>query len=564
MGDCCACYGSLVSSSKWRIGFVVAASGKKSVEVSRPLTSRKAAGKLKLHRTWTPGRRVSKERYLSDRSMTTDQRSEGREEDGNQNEEAPSSDGVQLGLEFPQEEEEVKTSSKLNCQHFSRCSGCAFENGLNNPPVYNEAVTFFQKRRIAKLQLIPSATHGWRCRAKLAVRGTSDDPFVGLFEEHSHSIVDIPECRAHHPSINAAVELIKAVIRDVGVQPYDDETCTGQLRYIQLVVNSYVTSVPVEQRKNTCKVQVSLVWNSRDEDSPGTELLHKMAYSLWRRGGQGSRRDLLHSIWANFQTTQTNIILGQRWRRLFGHSELWERVGGADVCYAPSSFGQANYQSFEDLLQRLQRYVRKGSAVVDMFAGVGVIGLSLAATRKCRFVKCVEVNKHCKEPFERSLSRLPASVDCQISWHCADAAEAPITWLEGADVVVVDPPRKGLQPVLIEALRTASLRAQGKTRSPSRNEIYKVEKRPWMLRAKDGGVQREGETTWRDDDVWPEQLIYVSCGWDSFKQDCEALEENGHWHLANAHAYNFFPGTDSIEILAVFRAGKRMKKKTRA
>jgi hypothetical protein len=49
----------------------------------------------------------------------------------------------------------------------------------------------------------------WRCRAKLAVRGTSMNPQIGLFEEGSHFVVDIPSCRAHHPSINATIKLVK-------------------------------------------------------------------------------------------------------------------------------------------------------------------------------------------------------------------------------------------------------------------------------------------------------------------------------------------------------------------
>ena len=80
---------------------------------------------------------------------------------------------------------------------------------------------------------------GWRCRAKLAVRGTSTNPLIGLYEEGTHNVIDIPDCKgsnliiccnyfeigmfvfelyykfrvfccaAHHPNINAAVELLK-------------------------------------------------------------------------------------------------------------------------------------------------------------------------------------------------------------------------------------------------------------------------------------------------------------------------------------------------------------------
>jgi 16S rRNA G966 N2-methylase RsmD len=170
------------------------------------------------------------------------------------------------------------------------------------------------------------------------------------------------------------------------------------------------------------------------------------------------------------------------------------------------------------LLRRLQKAVKIGSSVAELYAGVGLIGLSLATTRKCRTVKCVEVNKEARLSFEQSLSRLPASVNSNISWHCADASVSPINWLEGANVVIVDPPRKGLDPTVIEALRTASLRGLGKTKSPSSKTTDKVEKRPWMLRAKQGAVHKESASNWEEEEhTWPDTLIYVSCGWQAFK-----------------------------------------------
>ena len=59
--------------------------------------------------------------------------------------------------------------------------------------------------------------HGWRCRAKLAVRGRPGKPVIGLFKRGSHDVVDIvPGCKIHHPRINQAAALIKQV--GVGVK----------------------------------------------------------------------------------------------------------------------------------------------------------------------------------------------------------------------------------------------------------------------------------------------------------------------------------------------------------
>uniref|UniRef100_A0A803NE00 Methyltransferase small domain-containing protein n=1 Tax=Chenopodium quinoa TaxID=63459 RepID=A0A803NE00_CHEQI len=263
--------------------------------------------------------------------------------------------------------------------------------------------------------------YGWRCRAKLAVRGSSANPMIGLYEEGTHNVVDIPECRAHHPNINAAVELLRKGIAKLEVEPYDEDLGTGELRYVQ-------------------------------------------------------------------------IIFGNRWRHLVGERDFWEHVGGIDIYLTPSSFGQANTRAFDSLLRKLHKYVPYGSAVTDLYGGAGVIGLSLAVAKKMqvlRSVRCVEINKESKHCFEKTVSRLP-NVDSNMSWHNVDAALEPLSWLVGSDVIVVDPPRKGLDDSLLSCITDYIIsKAQG------------------------------------------------SC----FFQDCKQLLSNKAWLLEKAHGFNFFPGT---------------------
>ncbi|CAA7398467.1 unnamed protein product [Spirodela intermedia] len=458
------------------------------------------------------------------------------------------------------------TAPALQCEHFQSCSGCTHEWDLDRPLVLKEAGKFFEDRGVPDFTFDSGRLWEWRCRAKLAVRGTAESPLIGLYEEGTHNVVDIPHCRAHHPSINSAVELLKKGISVLNIQPYNEDQGTGELRYVQMTVTTFNTSIPAAERYKYGKVQVTLVWNSRNEQSPGSEKLKALSDFLWRNGGPGSAVHLIHSVWTNFQTSSSNVIFGNRWRHLLGEGDFWEHIGGIDFSLAPSSFGQANTQAFNSLLRKLQKYVPYGASVVDMYAGAGVIGLSVAATRKCRFVKCVEINKESKVSFEKSISRLPKTFDCNISWHQADASVDSIHWLEGADVVIVDPPRKGLDASLIDALNSvgASGRKAGKTVESSLQKA-KDEKRPWILRAREPSIQMESKTEWEGSQSWPQTLIYISCGWESFKQDCMSLVANKSWHLEKAHGFNFFPGTQSIEVLAVFKRGPRIapkKKKT--
>lgn len=396
---------------------------------------------------------------------------------------------------------------------------------------------------------------GWRCRAKLAVRGSLTGPLIGLYQEGTHTVVDIPHCKAHHPNINAAVKLLSQGISELNIEPYDEDQGTGELRYVQMAVTTYNTSLPASERYKNGKVQVALVWNSRNENSPSSEKLNALANFLWRNGGPSNNVHLIHSVWANFQTSSNNIIFGHRWRHLLGERDFWENVGGIDISLDPSSFGQANTRAFDSLLRKLQKYVPRGASVVDLYAGAGVIGLSLAVARKCRSVKCVEINKESKLSFEKTIARLPNSVDSSISWHNADSSMEPLSWLVGSDVVVVDPPRKGLDASLVYALRNIQLIERKAKSSGSSFSKVKDEKRPWILRAKEAPAKIESKTTFEDSQSLPRTLIYISCGWESFKEDCKSLLSSKAWHLDKAHGFNFFPGTQSIEVLAIFKRG---------
>ncbi|KAK3183792.1 hypothetical protein Dsin_031078 [Dipteronia sinensis] len=455
-------------------------------------------------------------------------------------------------------------SCSLQCSHFQSCSGCTHEFNLHRPVIVDEATDFFKNHGVSDFTFDTCRLYGWRCRAKLAVRGTSMSPLIGLYQEGTHNVADIPDCKAHHPGINAAIELLRQGIKELNVEPYDEDQGTGDLRYVQMAVTTHNTSLRAAERYRNGKVQITLVWNCRNEKSSNSDKLDALVKFLWRNGGSWSKNHHIHSVWANFQTSTTNVIFGNRWRHLLGESDFWEHVGGIDISLAPSSFGQANTRAFDVLLRKLQKYVPHGASVTDLYAGAGVIGLSLAASRNCRSVKCIEINKESKLSFEKTVSRLPKSVVSSISWHNADTSIEPLSWLVGSDVLVVDPPRKGLDKSLVDALQTiSSVERKAKFSSESSSIKEKEEKRPWILRAREASVQIGSKTDSEDSRSFPRTLIYISCGWESFKEDCKSLLSSKAWRLEKAHGFNFFPGTQSIEVLAVFKRGQAvgLKKK---
>jgi hypothetical protein len=76
-----------------------------------------------------------------------------------------------------------------------------------------------RRRAAAELQLTPGPVHGWRNRARLAVRGVRGAPVVGLFAASSHDGVAVPRCAVHHPRLNVAVELLTRAAVAADVEP---------------------------------------------------------------------------------------------------------------------------------------------------------------------------------------------------------------------------------------------------------------------------------------------------------------------------------------------------------
>ncbi|CAI7899180.1 unnamed protein product, partial [Closterium sp. NIES-53] len=327
-------------------------------------------------------------------------------------------------------------------------------------------------------------------------------------------------------------------IKDLGVEPYDEETGQGRLRYIQLALTTNDTSIPSSERYLKGKVQVTLVWNASNEKSPAAEKIPALCKELWRQGGKEA--NLLHSVWVNFQTSSSNVIFGGRWRHMIGPTDMWERLGGVDVCFTPGSFGQANYKAFDLMLKHLHSLIPRRSSVVELYAGAGAIGLSLAATTQCS-VRCYEINEAARAPFTRSLERLQPLLrhPAAVSWHQADA-EAPVEShldiLLDADVVLVDPPRRGLHEPVLAALLHAARHAGRLSQQQADNQFSSTAQnsKAGSSGSSSGGARRGDGLT----------LVYISCGWDAFQRDCDKLTQDGLFHLSHASAFNFFPGTN--------------------
>ncbi|GAX79586.1 hypothetical protein CEUSTIGMA_g7027.t1 [Chlamydomonas eustigma] len=248
----------------------------------------------------------------------------------------------------------TKHLGELQCFHIHACSGCSLKDGLQQPPQFLEAQDFFKERGVQELKLTSGPLHGWRCRAKLAVRGTPGRPLIGLYKRGSHKVVDIvPGCRIHHPRINQAAHLIKQLILQLKTAPFDEASGSGVLRYLQLTaVGSPESGFRAEEDIHGAGVQVVLVVNSCGDGDPGHIAAVHLAAALWAHGRTRSgesrpdtsratttARPLIHSIWINrHPTVDSNAVLGDGgWKLLHGEADVWQDFGGTRVCLGPGN-----------------------------------------------------------------------------------------------------------------------------------------------------------------------------------------------------------------------------------
>ncbi len=374
------------------------------------------------------------------------------------------------------------------CVHFERCSGCSLdlrkESYDENSLFFAQAFAFFKACGMEDFKIHSGAFIGFRTRAKLAIRGDVGRIQIGMFEGRSHQILEIPYCQVQHPRINQAVSILQSWLNEQGFSAYQETTGQGLFRYVQLTIS--------EQEK----IQLALALNCEDP------IEAKLGLALQRFWAQ--HENLFHSIWLNFNVRRDNVIFGEAWTLFSGETWMWQTFLSRAVAFHPASFMQANPAMFEQLLQRLQGFIPEESIIAEFYAGGGTIGLTLLD--RAKRIDFNEIDSVAHACFQASCSILPEDSRSKLSFVVGKAGSSDILNQHDVELVIVDPPRKGLDKKLLDNIIDA-------------------------------------------DSV--KQLIYISCGFESFKRDANHLLKAG-FSLKSAEAFLFFPGTDHLEILAVF------------
>ena len=307
--------------------------------------------------------------------------------------------------------------STIDCVHFGPCSGCTLSGKVDFPPIWNEVQKYFLSHHI-EADLIRGAVCQWRTKAKLAVRKNGDRVQIGLFQTGSHTVVPIPNCQVHHPSINLVIHVLTDLLQKENFPIYDEKSHLGLLRYIQCFVEL-----------KTQKVQLVLV--VKEDQSILRSLCEKLQKS-----------PLFHSIWINIQPSVSNRIFGDQWIHLIGKKFLKQELLGHPFYFHPAAFSQVHWALFERLVADVEKWIEADAKLAEIYAGIGMMGTVYAS--KCKKVDLIESNPFAEMSFQRGPS-YP-----NIKYFLQDASNRSLL---DADHILIDPPRKGVDKNLLNKIK---------------------------------------------------------------------------------------------------------------
>ena len=376
-----------------------------------------------------------------------------------------------------------------DCEVFSRCGGCAFRH-----IEYDAELKFKQKRvadavsRIGGIDthvsevLSNKKTTRYRNKGQYPVRADKDGKCVaGFYSLHSHRVIPCNDCVLQPKDFSEIVRICIDFFNEKGISAYDEQTGKGLIRHIYL-----------RRSAKTEKTVVCLVING--ENLPFSDELVEKLSSL----------EYVSGVVLNVNKKKTNVILGDKIKTLFGKDYIVDSLLGVDFKISPLAFFQVNREMTEVLYKTASDFADvSGKTVLDLFCGAGTIGLTMA--REAKKVIGVEI---VPQAIENAKENAKINGIENAEFICDTAANAAKILYDKdvhADVVVLDPPRKGATPDLIDTVCNGFA---------------------------------------------PETVVYVSCDPATLARDLKVFAEYGY-KIGRIQPVDLFPRTAHVETVAL-------------
>ncbi len=325
------------------------------------------------------------------------------------------------------------------------------------------------------------ATFRYRNKIQMPVAAVQNGVAAGFFAPRSHRIVPASGCLLQSEKTEKIIGAVVKWMEENTVMPYSEETHRGLVRHI------YVREGDGEE------CMVSLV--TRSKTLPAENNLTEKMRSLG-----------VSTLLQNINPNRTNVILGPETRILYGSGTVIKTLGDLQFTVSHHSFFQVNAPMAEKLYEKGLSLLGDISdkTVFDLYCGIGSISLFLA--RKAKKVIGVEIVPEAVEDAKKNAARNGIK---NAEFYAGDAFAVTDKLLqegESAHIAVVDPPRKGCSPELLDTLLH----------------------------------------------MYPEKILYISCNPATLARDVKFLTENGY-RYGTVYPYDLFPQTNHVESVVLLK-----------
>jgi len=301
----------------------------------------------------------------------------------------------------------------------------------------------------------------------------------GMYARYSHQIVEHITCENHPPIFDQLANSLMEFCLKAKVEPYNEIEHRGQLRYIGF-------------RGNSEGSQILVILVTLSGKLPFTNLLVKKLTSEF---------PAVKGIIQNINRQKGNVILGNETKLLYGSENLDDNLCGLKFRVNYRSFWQINTRTMEMIIFFLQDFVHPKDVIVDAYCGIGAIGLSLAAKVK-RVILLEEFPPAIEDARLNAVSNKIQNVSFRTGKVEDNLTE--VLEKEKPDVLIMDPPRSGVQQKALEAIIQAQVK----------------------------------------------QILYLSCSPMTLARDLNTLLAGEEYKVVFLQPFDMFPNTWHIECLA--------------
>ena len=399
--------------------------------------------------------------------------------------------------------EKITKKSPIRCEgrcDISECKSCAYKSiGYGHELMLKKEIVqkAFLREGLTEVQIcdvIPSPYEvGYRNKAQYPISLSRDGEYViGFYAPKSHRVTEARRCPLAPAIFGEILDTAADFFKKYSISVYDEETGKGLLRHIYL-------------RRGEIGGEILLTFVINGDSMPFEKELTAIIAQKFT--------DVV-GILINTNDKNTNVVLGDKWRTLYGRDHIFDTLGGVRLKITAPSFYQVNRAAADMLYSKAKELAapRKSDTVLDLFCGAGSIGLSMAD--ECGELVGIEI---IDSAVKCARENADANGISHAKFYTGDASDTE-NLLENAerelgkridpDIIILDPPRAGCSEILI-------------------NYVTRLA---------------------------PKRIVYVSCNPQTLARDCKLFATLGY-SCDEVIPFDLFPCTGHVESVVCLTRG---------